>query len=68
MGGGTNFQFRFEMFNMWNWHIFTTRGGGDITNGQSAFDTDISRVRTSASGTGAVTDPRMMQVAVRFEF
>jgi hypothetical protein len=67
MGGGTNIQFRFEMFNMWNWHIFTTRGGGDITNGQSAFNTDI------ASGefgkwTGAVTDPRVMQVALRFEF
>ena len=21
-GGGTNLQFRFEMFNMWNWHTF----------------------------------------------
>ena len=50
MGGGTNFQFRFEMFNMWNWHIFTTRGGGDIQR-PSAFNTDIWRVRTSGSGT-----------------
>ena len=26
MGGGTNLQFRFEMFNMWNWHIFSDPG------------------------------------------
>ncbi len=67
MGGGTNFQFRFEMFNMWNWHMFTTRGGGDITNGQSAFNTDIASP-DFGKWTGAVTDPRTMQVAVRFEF
>jgi hypothetical protein len=67
MGGGTNFQFRFEIFNMWNWHMFTTRGGGDITNGQSAFNTDISDP-DFGKWTGAVTDPRTMQIAVRFEF
>ncbi len=48
MGGGTNFQFRFEMFNMWNWHIFNAPGVAN--NGLSAFDTDIWRVRHSASG------------------
>ena len=28
MAGGTNFQFRFEVFNMWNWHMF--QGGGQF--------------------------------------
>ena len=26
MGGNTNIQFRFEVFNLWNWHMFTNCG------------------------------------------
>ena len=41
MGGGTNLQIRFEMFNMWNWHIFGARGTtfNDTTAG---FDLDLA--------------------------
>ena len=65
-GGGTNLQFRFEMFNMWNWHTFY---GGSETNclGCNAFNTDISSP-DFGKWQGAVTDPRILQLAVRFEF
>ena len=26
MPGNTNFQFRFEIFNVWNWHMFSPAG------------------------------------------
>jgi hypothetical protein len=68
MGGGTNLQFRFEMFNMWNWHIFNAQGE-EISSGSSisAFDTDLASP-TFGQWNGAVSDPRIMQVSVRFEF
>ena len=66
MGGGTNLQFRFEMFNMWNWHIFGARGTtfNDTTAG---FDLDLASP-TFGQWKGAVSTPRNMQLAVRFEF
>jgi hypothetical protein len=64
--GGTNVQIRIEAFNIWNWHVFTSRGGGDITNG-TAFNNDISS-GDFGTWTGTVTDPRTIQLAARFEF
>jgi len=65
MGGDTNVQFRFEMFNMWNWHIFNAPG--EANNGLSAFDTDLASP-TFGQWNGAVSDPRVMQVSLRFQF
>jgi hypothetical protein len=65
MGGGTNVQFRFEMFNMWNWHIFNAPG--EENNGLSAFDTDLASP-TFGKWNGNVSDPRTMQISLRFEF
>jgi hypothetical protein len=64
--GNTNLQFRFEMFNMWNWHIFGARGTimGSITD---AFDLDLASPKFG-SWKGGVSDPRNMQLAIRFEF
>jgi hypothetical protein len=66
LGGGTNLQVRFEMFNMWNWHIFGASGStfNDTTGG---FDLDLASP-TFGEWKGAVSSPRNMQVAVRFEF
>jgi hypothetical protein len=63
MPGSTNLQLRFEMFNMWNWHSFTADGEW----GNQAFNTDISN---SNFGTwnGSVTEPRTLQLSLRFEF
>ena len=65
MGGGTNLQFRVEMFNVWNWHMFNARGSVD--GGVSAFNTDIASP-DFGKWNGDVTDPRNIQLAVRFEF
>jgi hypothetical protein len=64
--GGTNLQFRVEMFNMWNWHIFGARGTimGSITD---AFDLDLASP-TFGNWKGGVSDPRNIQIAARFEF
>jgi hypothetical protein len=61
--GNTNVQFRFEVFNLWNWHIFSNAG----TFGGLAFNNDLA---SGDFGTwnGSVTEPRTMQLAVRFEF
>jgi len=66
LGGGANFQFRFEMFNMWNWHVFGARGTtfGATTD---AFDLDLASP-TFGKWKGGVSDPRNMQLAVRIEF
>jgi hypothetical protein len=66
MGGGTNLQIRFEMFNMWNWHTFGARGTtfNDTTAG---FDLDLASP-TFGKWKGAVSTPRNMQLAVRFQF
>jgi hypothetical protein len=65
MAGNTNIQLRFEVFNLYNWHIFSANEGGRF--GNQAFNNDLS---SSEFGqwTGAVTEPRTMQVAIRFEF
>ena len=66
MGGGTNVQFRLEMFNVWNWHVFGARGStfNDTTAG---FDIDLASP-TFGQWKGAVSDPRNIQLAIRFEF
>ena len=58
-----NFQLRFEIFNLWNQHYFSTSGACC----EQAFDTDIS---SPAFGmwNGAVSNPRNIQVAARIEF
>jgi hypothetical protein len=61
--GNTNFQFRLEAFNVWNWHIFTNPGQW----GGQAFTNDVASPdfgRWNAS----VTDPRSVQLAFRLEF
>jgi hypothetical protein len=63
MGGGTNLQFRFEMFNMWNWHIFSNPGQW----GGIAFNNDLASP-DFGKWNGSVTDPRTMQVSLRFTF
>ncbi len=64
--GPTNLQIRFEMFNMWNWHIFGARGTtfGATTD---AFDLDLASP-TFGSWKGGVSDPRNIQIAARIEF
>jgi hypothetical protein len=66
LGGGRNLQIRFEMFNMWNWHVFGARGTtfGATTD---AFDLDLASP-TFGKWKGGVSDPRNMQLAVRIEF
>jgi hypothetical protein len=64
--GGRNVQFRVEMFNMWNWHVFGARGTtfGATTD---AFDLDLASPKFG-SWKGGVSDPRNIQVAARIEF
>ena len=49
MGGGTNLQIRFEMFNMWNWHIFGASGTIHATIRRPG-STSTLRVPPSANG------------------
>ena len=56
---------RGEMFNVWNWHKFNASGE---CRGGARRSTPTSPARTSASGTATVTDPRNIQLAVRFQF
>jgi len=65
MAGHTNFQFRFEIFNLWNWHMFSPAGSAN--NGLAAFNTDLASP-DFGKWNGSVTDPRTMQIAARFEF
>ena len=60
--GGTNLQLRVEVFNFWNWHMFTYGAWGD-----SAFNTDLSSP-DFGTWNGTVSDPRSIQLAARFEF
>jgi hypothetical protein len=57
------FQLRFEMFNLWNQHIFTASG----QFGESAFTTDIASP-DFGMWNGAVTNPRNIQIGARLEF
>jgi hypothetical protein len=61
--GNTNVQFRFEIFNLWNWHSFSNAG----EFGGLAFNNDLASAKFG-TWNGSVTDPRTMQLAVRFEF
>ena len=63
MAGHTNLQIRFEVFNLWNWHIFSN--GGSF--GGLAFDNDLASP-DFGKWNGSVTDPRTMQLAARIEF
>jgi hypothetical protein len=65
MAGRTNFQIRFEIFNLWNWHMFSPAGSAN--NGLAAFNTDLASP-DFGKWNGTVTDPRTMQLAARFEF
>ena len=65
MAGHTNIQVRFEIFNLWNWHMFSPAGSAN--NGLAAFNTDLASP-DFGRWNGTVTDPRTMQLAVRFEF
>ena len=62
VAGGTNLQLRVEVFNLWNWHMFT-----DGPWGNSAFNTDLSSP-DFGRWNGTVTDPRSIQLAARLEF
>jgi hypothetical protein len=61
--GGTNLQFSAAIFNVWNWHNFTASGEW----GGSAFNTDLASP-DFGDWNGSVTDPRVIQLAVRFQF
>lgn len=61
--GRTNLQIRFEIFNLWNWHMFTNPGQW----GGLAFNNDLASP-DFGRWNGSVTDPRTMQLAARFEF
>lgn len=63
MAGSTNVSFRFEIFNLWNWHMFSNPGEW----GGLAFNNDLSSP-DFGKWNGSVTEPRTMQVAARFEF
>ncbi len=63
LGGSTNVSVRFEIFNLWNWHMFSNPGEW----GALAFNNDISSP-DFGKWNGSVTEPRTMQIAARFEF
>jgi hypothetical protein len=64
MAGGTNIQFRIEVFNLWNWHSFQANGQW----GNQAFNTDVNSQNFGMWNDGNVTQPRQIQLGVRFEF
>jgi hypothetical protein len=61
--GNTNFQFRLEAFNVWNWHVFTNPGQW----GGQAFTNDVASP-DFGRWNRSVTDPRSIQLAFRFEY
>jgi hypothetical protein len=63
LGGARNIQVRFEVFNLWNWHMFSNPGEW----GGLAFNNDLSSP-DFGKWNGSVTEPRTMQIAARFEF
>jgi hypothetical protein len=64
LGGRVNLQLRFEAFNLWNWHIFNASGS---INQVSAFNTDLASPEFG-QWSGAVSNPRNIQIAARLEF
>jgi hypothetical protein len=63
LAGSTNVSVRFEIFNLWNWHMFSNPGEW----GGLAFNNDLSSP-DFGKWNGSVTEPRTMQIAARFEF
>ncbi|MCG6925289.1 MAG: TonB-dependent receptor [Acidobacteria bacterium] len=59
-----NLQLRFEAFNVWNWHNWN---GNDTEWGSNAFNTDVNSPDFGLWN-GAVTSPRVIQLAARIEF
>ena len=63
--GNTNVQFRLEAFNLWNWHMFSnprSANGAAWPSPNDIASPDFGRWN------GSVTDPRSLQLALRFEF
>ena len=61
----TNVQFRFEVFNIWNWHIFSAPWSISAAYRRS---TPTWPARLRQVELDSVTDPRSIQLAARFEF
>ena len=59
-----NLQLRVEAFNVWNWHNWN---GSSTTWGGTAFNTDVASA-DFGMWNGAVTAPRVVQLAARIEF
>jgi len=59
-------QFRAELFNLWNWHIFTGRGD-QVEWGGQPFDADPSSPNFGLWN-GAVSAPRNIQFALKILF
>jgi hypothetical protein len=68
MAGGTNLQFRIEVFNLWNWHTFLPSGSNPGAWGAQAFNTDVASENFGRWNDGNVSQPRQIQLGVRFEF
>jgi hypothetical protein len=63
IGEYTNFQFRAEFFNIWNWHRFTSSG----VWGSQAFVTNTA-APNFGFWNGSVSAPRTIQFSARIEF
>ena len=64
-GDRFNVQLRMDIFNIWNAHTFTTRGG--IFAAPTAFTTDLASP-DFGRWTGAVSNPRNIQFSARFQW
>ena len=64
IAGDLNLQLRFEAFNVWNWHNWN---GTSTQWGGNAFNTDVASA-DFGMWNGAVTAPRVIQLAARIEF
>jgi hypothetical protein len=63
--GHTNLQVRIEAFNLWNWHMFSNPTG---SAGQGLAFTNNLASPDFGKWNGFVTDPRSIQLAIRFEY
>jgi len=52
------------VFNLWNWHSFQANGQW----GNQAFNNDVNSSDFGQWNDGNVTQPRQIQLGVRFEF
>lgn len=66
IGESVRFQFRAEFFNLFNWHIFNTRGSGG-SDSHTAFVNDLASP-DFGMWNGNVSPPRNIQFGVRLEF